>query len=296
MLMHNPEVLMLFVAMMLAGAFFGFLEAFLFWFLGDLGASRSLMGLTVTMGAASAIPFLIFMSPIVNKFGHIGVIASGFLMYAIRFAGYASIYDPVSALYFEALEGVTIGLMLSAGMTYASELCTTKNIVSLQALCGTLYYGVGKGMGSVVGGYMYYHLGARKTFRMMTVASLLSAIIFIIFHIYIQHRNRRRERYRAEKENLLEDDDMEIIQLAISKAKKKKGEKESKKRKTRKEGKRGSIQVDTKENGIFELRRVTLIDVETQTEPVQFTAAIATPETDDDSENDEEAEERDMAE
>lgn len=47
-------------------------------------------------------------------------------------------------MYFEALEGVTIGLMLSAGMTYASELSTTSNVVSLQALTGTLYYGVGK--------------------------------------------------------------------------------------------------------------------------------------------------------
>lgn len=69
------------------GAFYGFLEAFLFWFLGDLGASRSLMGLTVTIGAACALPFLIFMSPIINNFGHIGVIAVGFIMYAVRFAG-----------------------------------------------------------------------------------------------------------------------------------------------------------------------------------------------------------------
>lgn len=58
--------------------------------------------------------------------------------------GYASIYNPVSALYFEALEGVTMGLMLSAGMTYASELSTTKTVVSLQALSGTLHYGVGE--------------------------------------------------------------------------------------------------------------------------------------------------------
>ncbi|XP_071542622.1 major facilitator superfamily domain-containing protein 6-like [Panulirus ornatus] len=272
LLMHKPEVIMLFLAMMLAGAFFGFLEAFLFWFLGDLGASRSLMGLTVTMGAASAFPFLIFMSPIVNKFGHIGVIAAGFLMYAIRFAGYASIYDPVSALYFEALEGVTIALMLSTGMTYASELTTTKNIVSLQGLCGTLYHGVGKGAGSLVGGYMYYHLGARKTFRMMTVASLLSAIIFFVFHIYIQHRNRLRELNNAEKENLLQDEEVEVIQLAGLKGKDDKN---------LQEGKRGSIQVDSKENGILELRRVTLIDVETQTEPIPFTETTSTPDTED---------------
>ncbi|KAK8387571.1 hypothetical protein O3P69_018247 [Scylla paramamosain] len=280
MLLQNPEVIMLFLAMTLSGAFFGFLEAFLFWFLGDLGASRSLMGLTVTMGAASALPFLIFMSPIVNKFGHIGVIAAGFLMYALRFAGYASIYNPVSALYFEALEGVTIGLMLSAGMTYACELSTTKNVVSLQALSGTLYYGVGKGAGCLVGGYMYHHLGARKTFRMMTVASLLSAIIFLIFQIYIQHRNRLRELNLTgtEKEDLLKKEEEENLKLKNLKLVKL--ERVKIKSKKWRKGKRGSLQVDAQENGVLQLRRVTLVDAETQTEPVQFACTLAIPESD----------------
>lgn len=128
----------------------------------------------------------------------------------------------------------------------------------------------GKGAGSLVGGYMYYHLGARKTFRMMTVASLLSAIIFLVFHIYTQHRNRLRELNKAEKENLLQDEEVEVIQLTGLKTDDKNFP----------QGKRGSIQVDSKENGILELRRVTLIDVETQTDPVQFVEIIAAPETD----------------
>ncbi|KAG0723225.1 Major facilitator superfamily domain-containing protein 6 [Chionoecetes opilio] len=190
---------------------------------------------------------------------------------------YASIYDPRNALYFEALEGVTIGLMLSAGMTYACELSTTKNVVSLQALSGTLYYGVGKGAGCLVGGYMYHHLGARKTFRMMTVASLLSAIIFLVFQIYMQHRNRLRElnRTATEKAELLKKGEEEEIQLKAIKLEsfKNKGSKKWRKRK------RGSLQVDATENGVLELRRVTLVDVQTQTEPVQFACTLAMPET-----------------
>ncbi|XP_037795261.1 major facilitator superfamily domain-containing protein 6-like [Penaeus monodon] len=256
--LHNVEVIMLFVAMGLSGAFFGFLEAFLFWFLGDLGASRSLMGLTVTVGAAAAIPLLIVMTPIVRKFGHICVIAMGFLGYAIRFAGYASIYNPVSALYFEALEGVTMGLMLSAGMTYASELSTTKTVVSLQALSGTLHYGVGKGAGSLVGGYMYHHLGARKTFRLMTVASLLSAIIFFIFHIFINHRNKLRK-LNNEDVMLIDDEEMEIIKL-------KETDKSVRKVKRRENGK---TKKGLSENGIYEYKlRVAKLDAETQTDDV----------------------------
>jgi len=44
---------------------------------------------------------------------------------------------------FELLEGVTMGLMLSAAYMYAASLSTKNNIVSLQAIAGTLHHGVG---------------------------------------------------------------------------------------------------------------------------------------------------------
>lgn len=39
---------------------------------------------------------------------------------------------------------------------------------------------------------MYHHLGARKTFRIFTMYSILSAIVFFMFHLlYIRRRSRR---------------------------------------------------------------------------------------------------------
>lgn len=125
---------------------------------------------------------------------------------------------------------------------------------------------------------MYHHLGARKTFRMMTVASLLSAIIFLIFQIYMQHRNRLRElKTGTEKEGLIkreEEQQPEAIKLKRVKERKwsRIGRKGSRKR--------GSIQIDANENGILELRRVTLVDAQTQTDPVTFACTLAMPETD----------------
>ena len=124
---------------------------------------------------------------------------------------------------------------------------------------------------------MYHHLGARKTFRMMTVASLLSAIIFLIFQIYIQHRSRLRELNRTctEKEDLLKKEEEEENQLRAIKL-----ECVNRRSKKWRKGKRGSLQVDAKENGVIQLRRVTLVDAQTQTEPVQFACTLAIPESD----------------
>jgi hypothetical protein len=46
----NAEVVVFLVMMMFAGTFWGFIEAFLFWYLDDLGASHFLMGWTVAVG------------------------------------------------------------------------------------------------------------------------------------------------------------------------------------------------------------------------------------------------------
>ncbi len=50
MVMRNTEVSVFLVQMMFAGSFWGFIEAFLFWHLDDLGASKLLMGWTVAIG------------------------------------------------------------------------------------------------------------------------------------------------------------------------------------------------------------------------------------------------------
>jgi hypothetical protein len=44
---------------MFAGTFWGFIEAFLFWYLDDLGASHFLMGWTVAVGMITSLPFLV---------------------------------------------------------------------------------------------------------------------------------------------------------------------------------------------------------------------------------------------
>lgn len=105
---------------------------------------------------------------------------------------------------------------------------------------------------------MYHHLGARKTFRLMTVASLLSAIIFFIFHIFINHRNKLRK-LNNEDVMLIDDEEMEIIKL-------KETDKSVRNVKRRENGK---TKKGLSENGIYEYKlRVAKLDAETQTDDV----------------------------
>lgn len=69
------------------GTAWGYIESFLFWLIQDLGGSRSLMGITVTVGGIAGIPLLALSGPIILKIGHANVLFVGFVFYAIRLVG-----------------------------------------------------------------------------------------------------------------------------------------------------------------------------------------------------------------
>lgn len=69
------------------GTAWGYIESFLFWLIQDLGGSRSLMGITITVGGIAGIPLLALSGPIISRLGHANVIFIGFVFYAIRLLG-----------------------------------------------------------------------------------------------------------------------------------------------------------------------------------------------------------------
>lgn len=99
------------------------------------------------------------------------------------------IYNPWLSLIFEALESVTAALSFTAAVTYAAKLSTTTTDTSIQGLLGGLYYGVGKGTGSLVGGYLMKAFGTRPTYQIFAVVSLVTGIVYFLFnYLYLKKR------------------------------------------------------------------------------------------------------------
>ncbi|KAF7271686.1 hypothetical protein GWI33_015479 [Rhynchophorus ferrugineus] len=187
--LRKLELITLFISCLILGCAWGFIESFLFWLLEDLGGSKSLMGLTITIGGVVGIPLLVMSGPIIKKVGHANVIFVGFIFYAIRLLGYSLIYNPWLCLIFEAMESITFGLSFTAAVTYAAKLSTVTTDTSIQGLLGGIYYGVGKGVGSLVGGYLIKPIGIRHTFQVFSILTLIIGIIYFAFyHLYIKKR------------------------------------------------------------------------------------------------------------
>ncbi|XP_075974013.1 uncharacterized protein LOC142975165 [Anticarsia gemmatalis] len=191
---RNIEIVALFIACFILGTAWGYIESFLFWLLQDLGASRSLMGITITVGGVAGLPLLVLSGPIIRRLGHANVLFIGFVFYAIRLLGYSLIYNPWLCLIFEALESVTSSLSFTAAVTYAARLSSTTTDTSVQGLLGGLYYGVGKGAGSLIGGYLMKFVGTRPTYQIFSGAAFITGCIYYLFNkFYLRKRVAKDE-------------------------------------------------------------------------------------------------------
>ncbi|XP_034242969.1 major facilitator superfamily domain-containing protein 6-B-like [Thrips palmi] len=198
--LKNVEMVALFVVCFLLGTAWGYIENFLFWLLQDLGGSRSLMGITVTVGGIAGIPLLVLSGPIIERVGHANVLFVGFVFYAIRLFGYSMIYNPWLCLVFEAMESFTSSLATTAAVTYAATLSSSSTDTSVQGLIGGLYYGVGKGAGSLIGGYLMKAVGTRNTYRVFAAGSLGAGLVyFMLNHFYLRHLSKANKARREAK-------------------------------------------------------------------------------------------------
>ncbi|XP_076055133.1 uncharacterized protein LOC143033512 [Oratosquilla oratoria] len=192
-LLKDPEIVVFLIVMIASGMCFGILETFLFWLLQDLGASKKLMGLTVTVGQIAGIPILAISSWIISKLGHVNTINFGFVILIIRLLGCSWITNPWQVMPFEALECFSVSLKVAAATTYAGILATPATVATLQGLHSGLHYGVGNGLGSLVGALLLQYMDTRGMYRVTAFAtSILVFIYFILYQCIFKSRYLKR--------------------------------------------------------------------------------------------------------
>lgn len=90
-IMKMPHILIFIGFLFILGNLWGFIESFLFFYLRELGAPNYLLGITVTVGTVSSLPFLYGAGKITRALGHINVIIIAFFAHAARLVGYSVI-------------------------------------------------------------------------------------------------------------------------------------------------------------------------------------------------------------
>uniref|UniRef100_A0A182K8S1 Major facilitator superfamily associated domain-containing protein n=1 Tax=Anopheles christyi TaxID=43041 RepID=A0A182K8S1_9DIPT len=166
----------------LLGNFWGFIESFLFLYLKELGAPNYLLGITITVGTVSSIPFLYGAGRITKIVGHVNLIVIAFIAHACRLVGYSFIENAWWCFPFEAMEALSCHLMWVAAATYCALLAPKSLLATLIGVLGMAHFSLGRGSGSFFGGFLIGEVGTREAFRYMGLVAVAGGLAYKFIH------------------------------------------------------------------------------------------------------------------
>ncbi|XP_022114941.1 uncharacterized protein LOC110993123 [Pieris rapae] len=179
-----PHIIIFIFFLFALGNFWGFIESYLFLYLKELGAPNFLLGITVTVGTLSSIPFLYGADAITSRIGHVNVIVVAFFSHAARLVGYSFIEDSWWCFPFEAMESLSVHLMWVAAATYCAMLAPKSLLATLIGVLGMAHFSLGRGSGSFGGGLLIASLGTREAFRYMGLIAFLGGVLYGLLHYF----------------------------------------------------------------------------------------------------------------
>lgn len=219
-LVKMPHVLIFILFLFVLGNFWGFIESFLFLYLKELGAPNYLLGITITVGTVSSIPFLYGAELITRKVGHVNLIIIAFFSHAARLVGYSFIEfvtisnEPQSAFNFSLFQRRLVvfpfrshgGIVLSfvsffwsnvfhifiyckyfrmwvAAATYCAILAPKGLLATLIGVLGMAHFSLGRGSGSFCGGFLIGQVGTREAFRYMGIFAVMGGCAYYALHL-----------------------------------------------------------------------------------------------------------------
>jgi PPP family 3-phenylpropionic acid transporter len=150
---------------------------FLFLYLQDIGATKTLLGFSLTIATISEIPALFISSTLLKRWKHLTIMTSGLLFFAIRVLAYSFISNPWVAVWLQFLHGASFALMWAAGVSYAEMIAPQGLNTTAQSLFSGTMLGIGMAIGSLLGGALYDSLGANWMYRIMAAIALAGILI-----------------------------------------------------------------------------------------------------------------------
>ncbi|MFC2026113.1 MFS transporter [Chloroflexota bacterium] len=180
LLLSNRQWLLFLVMVFIGSLGISIGSNFIFLYLDDLGASKTLMGLCLTFNTLGEIPFLYYSDRFLRKWGARGLLILALLTSSIRAFAYSLIKIPWLVLPIQLLHGPSYAALWVAGVTYADEVSPPGLGATAQGLFAAVFMGFSYAIGAFIGGYLYENAGPVAMFRWIGAFVLLGLISYLL--------------------------------------------------------------------------------------------------------------------
>ncbi|TYZ63093.1 hypothetical protein PybrP1_002623 [[Pythium] brassicae (nom. inval.)] len=189
LLMQKSELLVLFGVVFLMGLMFGVLSSFLTLNLYNLSGNNSqIIGVAIACETASELPAFFFSQAIIRKLGTVNVLLLSIAGYAARITYLAVMTNPWGAIPFEFLHGLTFGLAWAACTQYVYAAAPRGAEGTVMGILNAVQNGLGRGAGTLVGGYFYQNYGA-STMWLVTDLGVPLALAGVALFAYLKNED-----------------------------------------------------------------------------------------------------------
>ncbi|KAG9415948.1 hypothetical protein AC1031_000333 [Aphanomyces cochlioides] len=156
------DIMLLFFVIFLIGLMFGVVSSFLTLNLYELSdKSTTIVGTAIWVETLSELPAFYVADAVANYLGIVKVLLISIIGYGIRITYYAVMVNAWSALPFELLHGLTFSLAWSACTKYMYDATPPGTEGTMMGLLNAVLNGLGRGAGTLMGGYLYENYDAR---------------------------------------------------------------------------------------------------------------------------------------
>ncbi len=176
----NRAWLLFLAVVFVSGMCMAMISGFLFLYMNDLGASKTLMGFTLTVATISELPIFFYSNRLLNRWGARGLLLVALAAYVVRALAYTFFSEPWVFLIIQLLHGLTFSAMWVAGVSYADSLAPEGLGATAQGLFSAVLFGLGGIAGGLIGGLLYDELGAVAMFRWAATFALVGLVIFTL--------------------------------------------------------------------------------------------------------------------
>jgi MFS transporter, PPP family, 3-phenylpropionic acid transporter len=179
-LLANPRWVVFLGLALVAGVGMASINSYQFVYMAELGASKSLMGLSITLSTLSELPALYFGNRLLKRFNAWGLLVLGTAVIAARLLLYAAFNVPVAILMIQVIHGLTYPIIWVAGVSYAHANAPEGLNATAQGIFGAAIFGLGSGLGSFLGGLLIDHFAGRGMYFILGIFVLLGLLVFAL--------------------------------------------------------------------------------------------------------------------
>ena len=118
---------------------------------------------------------------LIRNLGHNVILTSALVIYGLRLGLFSLTSSPLVASFaLEWLKPASTSLLLISAMTFVKDSAPMGVAASLEGVFGAAYFGLGRGLGGLLGAWAWEFFGVVDTFRLFSLAAFGVAGIYLI--------------------------------------------------------------------------------------------------------------------